>query len=82
MPYRAKAVEAYQVRADGMCPQWLIEYINAGTVYWSGGSAPYYTVVIGAGLEARAGVGDWIVYTDPLSVLRAADFTRLYEETV
>lgn len=79
--YQAKLprVEAYQVRKDGMCPQWLIEYINAGTVYWQGGADPHYTIVIPRG-ELRAFPNDWIVYTNPLKVYTPEDFAEQFEE--
>lgn len=55
------AVQVVEGRTEDR-PQWLIDAIKRGTVYWSGGDRPYYTVQISSHQTQRAYVGDWIVF--------------------
>ena len=41
-------------------PEWIIEAIKRGDVYFQGGPSPYMTIETSEG-KMRAGVGDWII---------------------
>lgn len=41
-------------------PDWLIDAIEIGTVYFQGGAEPYYTIETLEGVM-RASLGDWII---------------------
>lgn len=63
MQYRKKPVviEAVAVTIDGMeRPQWLLDAINSGTVYWQGGDDPHYSIETLEG-TMRANLLDWII---------------------
>lgn len=63
MRYRKKPIEvdAVVVALDGMQrPDWLIEAIASGAVYWQGGDDPYYTIETLEGVM-RAKLGDYII---------------------
>lgn len=56
-------IEAVQVSLAGLPmerPQWLVDAIGDGTVYWQGGDTPYYTIETLEG-AMRANLGDWII---------------------
>ncbi len=65
MRYRKKPVviEAVMVKMAGLPmerPQWLVDAIGNGAIYWQGGPEPYYTIETLEGVM-RANVGDWII---------------------
>jgi len=64
MKFRKKAVviEAWQFEAPKFMPQptWMENAMNAGTMYFQGGDAPYYTIKTLEG-SMRAIPGDWII---------------------
>ncbi len=41
-------------------PQWLLDAIQLGSVWYQGGDNPYHTIKTLEG-EMRADVGDWII---------------------
>lgn len=65
MRYRKKPVviEAVQVRLHGLPmerPQWLVDAIGEGRVYWQGGDDPHYTIETLEG-TMRANLLDYII---------------------
>jgi hypothetical protein len=41
-------------------PEWLLDAVNDGTMWWSGGERGYFTIKTLEG-EMRADYGDWII---------------------
>lgn len=52
-------------RNDGTLspPGWLSDALKAGTVFYSGGTTPHYTILTPHG-EVRADWGEWIIMGD------------------
>jgi hypothetical protein len=57
-------IEAYQFNnfagSAGERPRWLIDAVEAGTVWYQGGEKPYLTIQTLEG-QHRADLGDWII---------------------
>lgn len=62
MKYRKKPIVIDAWRNDGrsLSPQWLANALNEGSIYFSGGEEPYYTIETREGVM-RAEFGDWII---------------------
>jgi hypothetical protein len=60
--FRKKPVEIEAWMFGGLEPRpaWLREALERGSVWFQGGSAPYYTIATLEG-EMRAREGDWII---------------------
>lgn len=56
-------IEAYEFHnrvGEDTRPQWLLDAVRAGTVWFQGGRNPYLTIKTLEG-EMRADIGDWII---------------------
>lgn len=55
-------IEAWQFDAPTFIPQpnWFVQAMDAGKIYYQGGESPYYTIRTIQG-RMRARPGDWII---------------------